>query len=147
MAVMVPLYEVPFAPAYDDIWPSKKEDEKGVLCVYFNPMFGSRTVRMQRNLNDIMNVIGLTTRYVDEINFYKLGNKMLITHGAQTESYKDALIYNGEKFDLESPVLICNKDFTSLTESEALVMLESTRLRRNIKSKTYNMSIEINEVV
>ena len=145
MTVMVPLYDVPFAPVYDDIYPTKEVKERGVLCVYFNPMFGSRTMRMQRNMNDIMDAIGLVTRYVDEINFYNLGNKMLIMHGAQTESYKDALIYNGEKFDLESPVLICNKGFTSLTEAEALMMLESTRLRRNIKSKTYSMSMEIKE--
>lgn len=145
MAVMVPLYDIPFAPAYDDEYPVKDETDKGILCVYFNPYKGGSTIRMQRDLSDIMDAIGLYTRYVDKINFYQLGNKMIITHGIQSQAFENALTYNGQTFDLESPALICNKDFTSLTQTEALNMLGSIRLRRSIKNKLYFMNMTINE--
>ena len=144
-AVMIPLFDIPFAPAYDDLYPVKDEKDKGVLCVYFNPYKGGHTVRMQRDLSDIMDTIGIYTRYVDKINFYQLGNKMIITHGIQNQAFENALTYNGETFDLESPALICNKGFTSLTQAEALKMLESIRLRRGIKNKLYFMNMVIEE--
>lgn len=144
MAVMVPLYDIPFAPAFDDEYPVK-DDKEGILCVYFNPYKGGCTKRMQRDLSDIMDTIGLYTRYVDKINFYQLGNKMIITHGIQSQAFENALTYNGQLFDLESPALICNKGFTSLTQTEALNMLESIRLRRSIKNKLYFMNMTINE--
>jgi hypothetical protein len=124
--------EIPFTPAYDPVLPiDVKEEERGILCIQFLPSCSVETVRVERDIDNIMHNLGCVTRYSHLIKFYNLGNKMIIENNESKLCHEDVLIYNGQSFDLKGNVLICNKGFTSLTQAEALKILESATLHRS----------------
>ena len=124
--------EIPFTPAYDPVLPiDVKEEERGILCVRFLPTCSVETVRVERDVDSIMHNLGCVTRYSHLIKFYNLGNKMIIENNESKGCFKDALIYNGQGIDVKGNILICNKGFTSLTQAEALKILESAKLHRS----------------
>ena len=138
---MEPLYEIPFMPAYDPILPINDVEKRGVLCIQYRPGAGICTVRVQRDMIDIMSKLNCVFNNTSRVFFYKLGKKLVITQDESPGIYTDVITYNGKTYDAESNVLICNQDFMSLTESEALSILESARLYRG---KNNSCVIKIN---
>ena len=140
---MEPLYDLPFMPAYDPILPMQEDEGKnGVLCVRYYPSVGVGTIRVQRNLLDIMKTLGCVLNNTSRLEFFRLGKKMIIMQNEACVKYEDVLTCDGETFDMEAAVLICNDGFTSLTESEALRILESAKLHRELNNR-YVVKIEI----
>ena len=124
--------EIPFMPAYDPVMPVEiNEEERGVLCVRFISSCCVETVRVKRNIDDIMDNLGCITRYSHLVKFYKLGKKMIIENNESKLVYENTLIYNGQGIDVKGNILICNEGFTSLTQAEALKILESAKLHRS----------------
>ena len=141
---MEPLDELPFMPAYDPIYQDENIDKRGILCIRYRPNLGVHTVRVQRDMMDIMDKVGCVFNNPSKVNFYKLGKKLVINQDENSTKYPDMLIYNGKKYEVESCNLICNENFQSLTEAEALMILESAKLHR-YKNRFYGVTIEMRD--
>lgn len=141
---MEPLYEIPFMPAYDPILPIEEADKRGVLCILYEPALGVSTVRVQRNMMDVMMKLNCVFNNTSRLEFYKLGKKLVITQDENVSIFTDVLTYNKAKYDMHAVSLICNENFTSLTESEALTILESATLHRG-KNRSYYVTLEIRD--
>lgn len=141
---MQPLTELPFMPAYDPIYQDDDVNKRGILCIKYRPSSGVHTVRVQRDMISIMQELDCVFNNTMRVNFYKLGKKMVISQDECSVTHENVLTYNGKKYDMESTNLICNENFQSLTESEALTILESARLHR-WENKSYGVTIEIRD--
>lgn len=129
MTELEPIYELPFTPTYDPVIPINiDEDERGVLCVCFYPGVSVKTIRVEANLVKIMEAVGIKTYYSYFLKFYKLGNKMIIMQNENKSIWRNVLKYKDETFDVQCSALICNEGFTSLTQTEALKILNSAHL-------------------
>lgn len=129
MTKLEPVTEFPFVPTYDAAMPTElPEEERGILCVRLRPTSGVDTVRVDADICDIMKKIGMVTTISGHLKFYNLGSKMIIMHTESHTSYEDALIYNGEGITINGIALICNREFKSLTQMEALNIMSTARI-------------------
>ena len=129
MTELEPIFELPFSPTYDPVIPIDiDEKDRGVLCVQFNPGVGVKTVRIEADLTKIMEAVGIYTNYSYFLKFYKLGDKMIIMQNENKAVWHDVMRYKGEDFDVQCMALICNEGFTSLSQTEALNILNSAHL-------------------
>ena len=140
---MKQLTEFPFVPNYDPVMPfDVEETERGVLCILFCPGSYVKSVRMDANIDDIMDQLCVITGFAGHLKFYELGDKMIIMHNERNIKWKGAMIYDGKKYDIDNAALICNKDFTSLTKMEAMNILSSSKMHV-LKNGTFMITIEV----
>ena len=145
MVELKEIYEFPFIAGYDPVLPMDiRDDEKGVLCILFQPSDSVRSVRIDASISAIMDELSVITGNSGHLRFYELGNKMIIMHKERDIQWKDALIYNGQKFTIYNNALICNKNFTSLSNTEAMLILESAKMHID-KARRASISIEVKE--
>ena len=144
MVELKEIKDIPFAPKFDPEMPVDIEESKrGVLCVLYTPYLGVSTIRVDANIMKIMDALGLITHMPHFLKFYEVGNKMLIMNTECGKTEEDVFTYNGESVDMKgSSMLICNKDFESLTQMEAIEILSSARLL--VAPNGLNMRVCIN---